>query len=349
MRATRRFTAPLAVLLGVLLAFGVAGCGSSDDKAGGDAKADTLTIYNGQHEELTKQLTDAFTADTGIAVDLRSGDDADLANQIREEGDKTKADVLLTEDPSPAAMLAKADLLAPVDQTTLDQVDPRLVPASGDWVPYAARSRVLIYNPELIKESELPKSVLDLEDSRWKGKFAYAPSGAFVATTAYLISTVGEAKTLKWLKAIKANGVNEQKNGKVRDTVEAGQHAFGLTNHYYWWILADEKGGTDKLTSQLHYFPKADVGGLLLSSAGAVPKAAPNADKAQQFLAWLTAPEGGQQILAESTSAQYPAAKGVTSKVGLDPLESLKAPKTDGSEFSDSEKAKKLMIEAGLA
>jgi len=340
----RRRPASVALVLVALMALVLTACGGGDDSG----KANALTVYNGQHEELVQALATAFTKDTGVKVDVRTGDGADLANQIREEGDHTKADVLLTEDPGPAAMLDQAGLLAPVDRTTLSGVDPRLVPSSGNWVPYAARARVIIYNPKLIAERDLPASILDLTQPRWKGKFAYAPSGAFAATAAYLIATIGPDKTLAWLKGIKANGVNEQKNGKVRDTVEAGQHPFGLTNHYYWWILAEERGGSAKMTSRLHYFAHPDAGGLLLASGAAIPKAAAHQREAQRFLAWLASPTGGQKLIASNPSAQYPVAKGVVSTVGLQPLSRLRAPKTDSSEFANMDKAKQLMIEAGL-
>jgi iron(III) transport system substrate-binding protein len=345
---TCRAAVAVAVLVGALT---LTACGA-EQKSGAKQPAGedpvTLTVYNGQHEELAQALTTAFTKETGIRVELRTGEGADLANQIREEGDRTRADVLLTEDPGPAAMLDQAGLLAGVDDATLDGVDRRLVPSSGNWAPYAARARVILYNPELISARELPDSILELGDPRWKGKFAYAPSGAFAATTAYLISKIGPEKTLAWLKAIRANGVNEQKNGKVRDTVEAGQHAFGLSNHYYWWILAGERGGPEKLSSKVHYFPKPDAGGLLLASAAAIPQSAEHRDEAQRFLAWLTAPGGGQKLIASSPDAQYPVAEGITSKVGLPPLSEVRAPRIDGSEFGDVAKAQELLIEAGL-
>lgn len=339
----RRAWSLVILALGAVLALVVAACGGTDE---GSAKAPALTVYNGQHPELAQSLATAFTKDSGIKVELRSGDGADLANQIQEEGGKTKADVLLTEDPGPAAMLDQGGLLAKVEPASLADVDRRLVPSSGNWLPYAARARVIFYNPKLIGERDLPRSVLDLTEPRWKGKFAYAPSGAFAATTSYLISTIGPEKTLAWLKGIKANGVNEQKNGKVRDTVEAGQHPFGLSNHYYWWILAGERGGGDKLASEIHYFDHPDAGGLLLASSAAIPKNSAHQADAQRFLAWLTRPDGGQRIIAESV--QYPVVDSVRSKVGLAPLSTLKAPRTDGSDFAGMDKAKELMIEAGL-
>lgn len=341
LRAVR--TVLVASCLAVTL--GLAACG-------GDESTSELVIYNGQHEELTEQLTEAFTEKTGIEVSLRSGEDADLANQIREEGDKTSADVFLTEEPGPVAMLAEEGLLEPVATSTLDQVRPDYVPSSGDWVPYAGRVRVIYYNPDLIAENELPDSILGLADPQWKGKFAYAPSGAFAGTVAYLIETIGEDRTLEWLKKIKTNGIDEQKNGKVRDTVEAGQHPFGLSNHYYWWMMAQEKGGPDEMTSRIHYFDRPDAGGLVMPSGAAVLRASDRKDDAAKFLEWLVAADGGQEILAgkdaELSGAQYPMARGLESRVGLMPLERMNPPKVDPGVYGRTEKAKELMVQAGL-
>lgn len=344
--AGRRLLRPLAVLVaGAAIAFGFAACG-------GEGSSSDLVIYNGQHEELTQQLTEAFTKQTGIKVSLRSGEDADLANQIEEEGDRSKADVFLTEEPSPAAMLARDGLLAPVDRATLERVRPQFVPSSGDWVPYAGRVRVIYYNPKLIPEGDLPHSILDLAEPRWKGQFAYAPSGAFAATVSYLIDEIGKERTLAWLKGIKANGIDERENGKVRDTVEAGQHPFGLSNHYYWWMMAQEKGGPDKMSSKIHYFDHPDAGGLVLPSGAAVIKSSEKQKEAQEFLAWLVSPDGGQKILAgrdaEQSGAQYPMARGVESAVGLMPLAKMNPPRVDSDVYGDTEGAKELMIQAGL-
>lgn len=353
----RRLT---AAILGVLLVAAAAGCSSSgstpssgsDDSKGATSDA-TLTIYTGNHKDLIEGMGKAFTEQTGIGISIRDGDDADLVNQIITEGDRTKADLFVSEEPGPMGRLSSEGLLTEVPEDILDAVDPRLVPTSHDWVPYAARSRVIYYNPDLISEDELPASILDLADPEWKGKFAYAPSGAFVATVSYLISDIGEDKTLEWLKAVKENGVNEHKNGKVRDTVEAGQHAFGLSNHYYWWVLAAEKGGPDALTSKIHYFATPDAGGLVLTSGAGILKSSKHTAEAEKFLAWLVAPDGGQAIIgdadAETSGAQIPVAKGVTSKiVGVPSLADLVTPQTDQSVFADTEKATELIQQAGI-
>ncbi|MDN5804906.1 MAG: extracellular solute-binding protein, partial [Microlunatus sp.] len=277
--------ATIAFLALSVLALATACGGSSPTTADNpstspNSTSTTLTVYTDQHAELVESLTKAYTDATGVTFNIQN--DATVG-QIQAEGDQAKADVFLSEDPSPVALLGKDGLLAPVEESTLQQVRPGLSSGQDLWVAYAARARVLFYNPTKVAESELPVKLADITEPQYKGTFAWAPSGAFVATTQYLLSTWGEDKTTSFLKELKENGVNEQKNGKVRDTVEAGQHAMGLSNHYYWWILAAEKGGPDQLTSKIHHFPTEDPGNLVLSSGAAVLKSSQNAAEAQKF------------------------------------------------------------------
>ncbi|MEO7125955.1 MAG: extracellular solute-binding protein [Nakamurella sp.] len=320
---------------------------SDSNSAPGDEKA-PLTMYSGQHEPFAQALAAGFTKATGIKVTLRSGDDAELVNQIIEEGAGSPADLYLSEEPGPVAMLDSKGLTSPIDKAALAEVDQRLLPSTSGWLPYAARTRVIFYNPALISEKDLPASVLDLTDPKWKGKFAYAPSGAFTSTVSYLISSIGPDKTLAWLKGIKANGVNEQKNGKVRDSVEAGQHPFGLSNHYYWYVLAAQKGA-DKLTSKVYFFDHDDAGGLLLTSGAAVLKSSKHQAEAQEFVKWLGAADGGQQVVAGDGDAQFPVAPGVTSKSGIPALSDLHFPTVDPTVYADTSEAKDLIIKSGIA
>ncbi|MHB1065454.1 MAG: extracellular solute-binding protein [Georgenia sp.] len=329
-----------------------AGCGTSPEAAPGgpstEAGSTTLTVYTDQHPELIEGLTKAYTAESGVKFNIQQ--DATVG-QIEAEGDASKADVFLSEDPGPVAQLGKEGLLVPVDAATLDQVRPGLSSGKDLWVAYAARTRVLFYNPTKIKESELPKTLAEIVEPQYEGEFAWAPSGAFVATTQYLISTLGEEKTTEFLAALKSNGVNEQKNGNVRDTVEAGKHAMGLSNHYYWWVLAGQKGGPENLTSKIYHFPTEDPGNLILSSGAGVLKSSTHAEAAQKFLAWLTSKDGGQQVVAgpvDVSEAQYPVAKGVSSSVVGD-LSEVKSPTFDMDELANSQQAADLLKTLGMS
>lgn len=344
---------PHRAVLAVLgaLALLLASCGGDGDGAsdggGDDGGTERLTVYFGQHEDLGHALADAFEDETGIGIDLRTGSDGELANQLIEEGDASPADLFVSEEPGPMAQVEQAGLLEPVDPETLEKVDQRFNPSNGNWLAYAARSRVIYWNPELIDEDDLPTSILDLTDPEWAGRFAYAPSGAFTSTVAYLIPTIGEDETLEWLKGIEANGINEEKNGRVRDSVEAGQHEFGLSNHYYWHILAATEGGADALTSRVHYMGGEDPGALLLASGAGVLSSSPNREAAQRFLSWLADPEGGQRVVAEETP-QFPLAPGVESVHDLPSIDELDPPLFDQAILSDVSTARDLIIQSGI-
>jgi iron(III) transport system substrate-binding protein len=332
-------------------------CGSSTGPGGPDGSGQegsasdtaTLTVYTDQHADLVKALTDEYTRRTGIKFKIQN--DATVG-QIQAEGRASKVDVFLSEDPTPVAQLGADGLLAPIEQSTLNQVRPGLSSQKGYWVAYAARARVLYYNPTLIAQDQLPKTLADITDPQYKGKFAWAPSGAFVATTQYLIATQGQAKTKTFLQAIKANGVNEQKNGNVRDTVEAGKHAMGLSNHYYWWVLAAEKGGPDKLSSKIYHFPTTDPGNLVLSSGAGVLKASKHRAEAQKFIAWVTSKDGGQTLIATApanvSEAQYPVAPGLASSIAGD-LSEVKSPSFDMDELADASQAEDLLKQLGMS
>jgi iron(III) transport system substrate-binding protein len=326
-------------------------CGSngSSTSTGDTKRAATLTVYTDQHAELIVALTEAYTKKTGVKFNIQN--DATVG-QIQAEGPASKADVFLSEDPGPAAQLGAAGLFSKIDAATLRQVRPGLSSGKGLWVAYAARSRVLYYNPTLISAADLPKTLADIVKPEYKDKFAWAPSGAFVATTEYLIKTQGEAATKTFLEGIKANGANEHKNGNVRDTVEAGKHAMGLSNHYYWWVLASQKGGPDKLTSKIYHFPTVDPGNLILSSGAGILKSSKHQAEAQAFVEWLTAPNGGQHLIgtapADIAEAQYPVAIGVASKISGD-LSEVKSPKFDMDQLADSTQAEDLLKELGMS
>lgn len=336
-----------AALAGLLAAVVLAACSQQAADTSTAADTATITVYSGQHESMAQALATAFEEDTGIHVNLRVGSDGELANQIIEEGARSAADVFITEEPGPIGDLARRDLLATVPQEILAASDARFVPSDGRWLPWAARSRVFFYNPTLIEEADLPASVLDLARPEWKGRFAYAPSGAFRSTTGYLINTIGEDGALAWLKAIQENGVNEQKNGKVRDSVEAGQHPFGLSNHYYWFIMARDRGGEDKVTSRVHFLNADDAGALMLASGAGVLASSAHPQEATRFLEWLVSAQGGQKVVANA-SPQFPVNSEVESAYGLPAIDSLTFPEFNQAELDNVDAASELLKKAGI-
>ena len=328
-------------------ALALAACGSGDS-ATGEAPLDPskLTIYSAQHANLVDAWVEGFTADTGIQVQVRQGKDSSMGNQLVAEGDKTQADVFLTENSPAMTVVQNAGLLSPVEQSTLDQVSQQYRPSSGEWVGIAARSTVLIYNPSKISEADLPASMLDLADPKRKGKWGAAPSGAdFQAIVSGVLQAEGADRTETWLKGLKENAKVYQNNIATMKAVNAGEVPMGIMYHYYWYrdqALTKEGSANTKL----HYFKGEDVGAFVSVSAGGVLKASTKQADAQKFLAWVTSAKG-QEALVSSKSMEYAVGEGVASDPALPPLDSLQAPSIDPFTL-DGPEVIKLMTAAGI-
>ena len=95
--------APLALAISAVLVLGA--CAAQTPA---DSSSESITIYSGRSEELIADLLTSFTAETGIPVEVRYGDSAELAAQILEEGDNVRADVYFSQDAGALGALAKA-------------------------------------------------------------------------------------------------------------------------------------------------------------------------------------------------------------------------------------------------
>jgi iron(III) transport system substrate-binding protein len=310
------------------------------------AEGDGIVVYNAQHESLAKEWAEGFTKETGIPVTLRNGGDSEFSNQIVAEGAASPADVFLTENSPAMSLVEAAGLFAPLDPDTLAEVPENFRPASGAWIGIAARSTVFVYNKDKLSADQLPKSLLDLADPSWKGRWAASPSGAdFQAIVSALLELKGEEATVNWLKAMKENFTAYKGNGTVMKAVNAGEIDGGVIYHYYWF--GDQaKTGENSNNVELHYFKNEDPGAFVSISGGGVLASSKHPKEAQAFVKWI-AGKGGQDILKNGTSYEYAVGVGAESNPKLVPLADLQAPKVEPSKLN-SKKVTDLMTQAGL-
>lgn len=320
---------------------GAASSGSVPASAGG-----SLLIYNAQHENLTKAWADAFTTRTGIKVEIRSGDDLEMGNQLVAEGAASPADVFITENSPGMNLVDKAGLFAGVDKATLSAVPSQYSPADGKWVGVAARSTVFVYNTSKLKEADLPASLMDLADAKWKGRWGASPGGAdFQAIVSAMLALKGEDATRSWLTAAKENAKPYKGNSTVMKAVNAGEIDGGVIYHYYWY--GDQaKTKENSANTALHFFGGKDPGAFVSVSGAGVLASSKHQEQAQQFLKFITGPEG-QKIVAD-TVVEYPLTDVVTeNNKALKPLSTLDAPTIDPATLN-SPQVTELMTEAGL-
>ena len=346
-----RTNALAGIALAATAALGLAACGSGASTSGSTTGADgkpagEITVYNAQHESLTKEWVDAFTAETGIKVTLRQGDDTEMSNQIIQEGAASRADVFLTENSPAMAQVENAGLFADVDQATVDQVPAEFRPSTNKWTGIAARSTVLVYDKAKLSTDKLPKSMLDLAKPEWKGKWAASPSGAdFQAIVSALLELKGEAATEEWLKGMKENYKAYKGNSTAMKAVNAGEVDAALIYHYYYYGDQAKTGENSKNVTPF-YFKNQDPGAFVSVSGGGVLKSSKNAAAAQAFLKFITGKKG-QEVLQKGTSFEYAVGSGVPANDKLVTLTELQAPKVDPAKLN-SAKVTDLMTKAGL-
>jgi len=334
-----RWSRIAALLSALAVVVGATACSNSGD-------GDELLIYNAQHESLTKEWIDAFTKETGIKVTYRQGGDTEFGNQLIAEGSGSPADVFLTENSPAMAAVEKAGLFADLNADTLNQIPAQYRPATGKWTGVAARSTVFVYNKSRLQPDQLPKSMLDLEQPAWRGRWGGAPAKAdFQAIVSALLQLEGEPATAQWLTGMKTNAKIYNDNIATMKAVNAGEVDGGIIYHYYWFRdQAGTKEGSGN--TELHYFKNQDPGAFVSLSGGGVLKSSKKQDQAQQFIKFITG-KAGQEVLEKGTSFEYPVASAVPANAALPPLDSLQAPKVDPSTL-DAQKVSDLMTKAGL-
>ncbi|MCY0905581.1 iron ABC transporter substrate-binding protein [Arthrobacter sp. H14-L1] len=344
-KVASKSAAGIAALTVATLALTACGGGGSTG-AGSGAAGNGITVYNAQHESLTKAWADAFTKETGIKVTLRSGDDSELAAQLTQEGKNSPADVFLTENSPAMTQVENAGLFADIDKDTVAQVPEQFRPSTNKWTGIAARSTVFAYNKTKLSADQLPKSIMDLADPAWKGRWAASPSGAdFQAIVSAMLELKGQDATLSWLKSMKENSKAYKGNSTAMKAVNAGEVDGAIIYHYYYF--GDQaKTGENSNNISLEYFKNQDPGAFVSLSGGGVLASSKHQAQAQQFLKFVTG-KAGQTIVQTGGSFEYPVASNVPANDKLTPLADLDAPKIDPAKLN-SQKVSELMTSAGL-
>jgi iron(III) transport system substrate-binding protein len=327
--------------VGVLLSLVLSACGGTSPN--------TITLYNGQHEQTTDALVARFEKATGINVNVRSDDEGVLATQINTEGSNSPADVIYTENSPALEYLQGKGLLAPVTSSTLAHTPSRYNSPQGDWVGVSARVSVLVYNTRLLSPGQLPTSVMQLADPRWSGKLALAPGETdFQPIVTSVARRYGETAALRWLQALKSNAGNHiyPDNETVTDQVNRGQVAIGIINQYYWYRQRAEVGASDMHSAIAHFAP-GDVGYVIDVSGAAVVRSSQHQAAAQKLLAFLVSAQG-QHIIARSDSFEYPIASGIRTVQPETPFADLRPDPIGVAALGDGATAISLLQKAQL-
>ena len=328
----------------------MAGCGGSEPTPPASAPAQpaaepvTLTVYSGRGESLVGELFKTIPDDAPFRVEVQYGKTAEMVTRLLTEGDQSPADVIFAQDSGHLGALAERGVLTPLPDSTLAQVDPKFRDNNGQWVGTSGRLRVLVYDSNKLKAEDLPQSLTELADPKWKGKIGWAPTnGSLHAHVSALRHTWGEEKTKEWLKGVQANTPTRYpKNSPQVAAANEGAIELGWVNHYYLHRL--EKEGR---TAQNWTFPVAgDAGNMLMVAGVGIRKGSKNTEAAKAFIEWLVS-ESSQTHFAQQ-GFEYPTRVGVATHADVPAITPDQLLDVDQSHLADLGPTRELLKELGL-
>lgn len=291
-----------------LTAFALALCGTALP-----ALAEEVNIYSHRQPELIQPLLDAFTAETGITVNVAFVDKG-MAERLVAEGDRSPADLVLTVDIARLMEVVNAGVTQPVDSAVLDANIPAEFRDPADqWFGLTARARIVYASKERVAAGDVT-TYEDLADPKWKGRICVrsGTNDYNVALTAAVLAHHDAAFTKTWLEGVKANLARKPEGGD-RDQVKAiwsGQCDIAVGNTYYMGQMLADPEQAEWANSVSIVFPTFENGGTHMNISGvAMTKAAPNRDAALKLMEWLSSDEA-QHIYAE-TNHEFPVKPGV--------------------------------------
>ena len=339
-----------ALGLATVMTAALSGCGSESEPAIESAQEaatpQTVVLYSGRNEDLVGPLIEKFEAATGIKVETRYGSTTEMAAQLLEEGDKTPAQVFLSQDAGALGAVAGAGLFATLPGEVTGAVEPAYTSRDGSWVGLTGRARVIAYDGEKLSADDVPDEVTALTDPAWKGRVGIAPTNAsFQAFVTALRVKEGEAAAEKWLTDLKANDVKIfEGNGAILEAVNTGALDLGLINHYYWYATAAESG-KDSMRAQLQYGKPGTTSALVNVTGAGVIKGHENT-AAAELVAWLVGPEA-QTYFVEETQ-EYSLVPGAAGPQGAPSFTELQGPDLDLSDLASLDQTVALLQKVQL-
>ena len=332
-----------SALLAVVALFAtiLTGCSSSDEQA---SEVTELTIYSGRSEEFIAPFFALWEAQSGIKLNIRYGDSAELAAQILEEGSNSPADLFLAQDAGSLGAVAEAGLFIQLNDSVASAIPAQFVAANRNWVGVTGRARVFAYAPDRVKI--LPTSVADLTKSEYKNQVGIAPTNAsFQAFLTALIESKGADYAKSWLKGLQANGVKiYAKNSAIVEAIDKGEISIGLVNHYYIWEVSEGLGRAINVKNG--FFATGDLGNLINVSGAGVLASSKKYSAAIDLINFLTSVPTQAKFVSDTH--EYSLLPGATAPTGVPTLDQIGAPAVDLGALKNIKATQDLLIEVGL-
>jgi iron(III) transport system substrate-binding protein len=330
-----------ASFLALAASLSITGCASPIAQ---ESDPTELTVYSGRSEEFIAPFFAQWEDETGIKLNIRYADSAELAAQIREEGSNSPADIFLAQDAGSLGAVSLAGLFTPLGDEVGSAIEPEYIAADRSWIGVTGRARVFVYNPALL--SQLPQSISDLGKPIYRSKLGIAPTNAsFQAFVAALLNAKGEEFTQQWLESLVKNDVQIfAKNSAIVEAIDSGKISIGLTNHYYTWEVSQGLGR--EINAKNGFFSSGDLGNMINVSGAGILKTSKKYAAAENLINFLTSQ--GVQSKFVSETQEYSLIANQISPAGLPSLNEIGSPAVDLESLNDVQRTQEILIRVGL-
>lgn len=303
-----------------------------------------LTVYSGRSESFIAPFFAKWEEESGIKLNVRYGDSAELAAQILEEGKNSPADIFLAQDAGSLGAISAARLLAKLPADVGAQIENIYTATDRSWIGVTGRARVFAYRTSAL--AVLPNSITDLTKATYRGKIGIAPSNAsFQAFVTALINEKGEAFAQNWLTGLMSNNVKIYlKNSAIVEAIDKDEIDLGLVNHYYIWEVSQALGRKINVTNG--FFTAGDLGNLVNVSGAGVLKTSTKFEAALGLINFLTS-KPAQELFVKETH-EYSLIPGVQAPESLPSLRDLGSPNIDLGDLENVQRTQEILIKVGL-
>jgi len=289
-----------------------------------------VVVYTSVDQVFSEPILKDFEKKTGIKVkavyDVEATKTVGLVNRLMAEKENPKCDVFWNNEIVRTIVLKKKGVLTPYSSPSAEDIPSQFKDKDYYWTGFAARARVLIYNTKMLKETDLPKSIFELTEPKWKGKvaLAYPLFGTTATHIAALYAILGREKAEEYLKALNANKVViVDGNSVARDMVVKGKLPLAFTDTDDANV-AIQSGKPVKMI----YPDSNGIGTLLIPNTVALIKGCPHPDEGKKLIDYLLSKEV-ESKLAFCESANMPIRDGVKKPLHVPEFSSIKAMEID--------------------
>ena len=271
-----------------------------------------INIYTTRQPELIQPVIDAFTAETGIAVNLAFVDNG-IVERLQAEGDRSPADLVMTVDIANLEQIVAAGVVQPVDSAILTAAIPATLRSPDNlWFALTTRARIVYASKERVADGEVT-TYEDLASEEWRGRICTRPGthNYNLALMSAMIAHHGEDYARDWAAGLRANLAHKPEGNdraQVR-SIWAGECDISLGNTYYMGQMLADPAQVEWANSVRIIFPTFEGGGTHVNVSGiALTRAAPHRDEAVQLMEWLVSPTA-QEIYAQ-VNTEFPVLPG---------------------------------------